>query len=468
MTDQPVRAPAHQIGADGTGFVGHLFPLTPAGELSLRALLAAASEVSAAIGNHNWRVPERVQWADDLAIDRILAPDGSPPLPGWQSSPVAWGPRTDGIAMWRRPPGCRASHALPRAGDVALRTSGTSGMPRYAIHTWDTLRANAESFRRRLGWGRDDAWLATLAWGHVGGLAVFVRSALAEGRLAFAPLPVRAPEIASALKSTRATQISLVPAMLHDLLNHHLAPPSSLKTALIGGAPAPPALLAKAVQAGWPVAVTYGLTEAGSAVALAGPKEVRDNPACALTLLDWAEAKTDPKTGGLSVRGPAMFRGHVGDRRRRKGSWFNTGDLAELVAGDSSPTPVALKITGRLDQRFTCGGANVDPQEVAHALSEHPEVEQAAVTGLPDDRLGSIPAAAVVPSANSVPAPGLEARLKIWARTRLSGPSAPRIWRVVPDLPRTATGKVDQPRLRALLTAAADPLNARRCSTVIT
>jgi acyl-CoA synthetase (AMP-forming)/AMP-acid ligase II len=91
------------------------------------------------------------------------------------------------------------------------------------------------------------------------------------------------------------------------------------------------------------------------------------------------------------------------------------------------------------------GGFNVYPAEVEAALCGHPDVHQAAVVGVPDDRLGEVPAAFVVPAAGRRPS-GED--LLGWCRERLANFKVPRQVRIVEALPLNAAGKVDKPALR--------------------
>ncbi len=243
--------------------------------------------------------------------------------------------------------------------------------------------------------------------------------------------------------------------MLHGLLEAGARPPGSLRAVLLGGAATPPDLLDRALGAGWPIALTYGLTEAGSQVATATPRQLRAADRSCGRPLRGVEVRIRPAEGRdettqagqppappghIEVRGPTLFRGYVGDPARPRGDWFATGDLGHLDAEGR------LHVTGRLRDRIVSGGTNIDPLQIEAILTAHPEVREVAVIGLPDEMWGQVVAAAVAGDD-----PELAVRLDPWCRRRLSGARVPRRWEVVERLPRTATGKVDRPRLRALL-----------------
>ena len=336
-----------------------------------------------------------------------------------------------------------------------LATSGTRGLPRFVVHEWRSLRANAEAANERLGFGPDDRWLATLAWAHVGGLAVPLRAAAAGATVGLASARFDAATVARALGELAITHLSLVPAMLHGLLEAGARPPGSLRAVLLGGAATPPDLLDRALGAGWPIALSYGLTEAGSQVATSAPRELRAaDRSCGRPLrgvevrirpAEGRDERTMPgpppdRVGHIEVRGPILFRGYIGAPPRPRDAWFSTGDLGRLDADGR------LEVTGRLHDRIVSGGTNVDPVRIEAVLAGHPEVREAAVIGFPDETWGQIVVAVVAGHD-----PELASRLDPWCRQRLSSARVPRRWEVVERIPRTATGKVDRPRLRALL-----------------
>jgi len=128
--------------------------------------------------------------------------------------------------------------------------------------------------------------------------------------------------------------------------------------------------------------------------------------------------------------------------------WLQTGDLG---AFDDAGR---LRIVGRVKDMFIVGGFNVYPAEVENALLRHPAIAQAAVVGVPDDRLGEVGMAFVVRK------PGGSAtaeEITAWAREEMANYKVPRFVEFVDQLPTNATGKVQKPELRV---AALQILNA--------
>jgi O-succinylbenzoic acid--CoA ligase len=197
--------------------------------------------------------------------------------------------------------------------------------------------------------------------------------------------------------------------------------------------------VARALGEGWPLALTYGMTEMTSQVATAPPERVRAKPGTVGAPLDGAEVRVAPD-GEILTRGATLALGYVGAEAplRDPDGWYHTGDLGRVDHdGD-------LWVTGRRSDRIVSGGVNVDAHEVEAALREHPAVGDACVVGVPDDRWGEAVAAALVPRGGPVDLDGLAD----WLRGRLSPAKRPRRWRVVEALPLNANGKVDRGAVR--------------------
>lgn len=354
-----------------------------------------------------------------------------------------------------------AGWSFPEAGPVPqaiLWTSGTSGRPRGVALSADNLRASARAVADRLTLGPGDVWLASLSLAHVGGLALVVRSLLLGGTLAAwgrwtaastaallegVGLPAGAPG--------PVTHLSLVPTQLLRLMEARGGggAPAALRCALIGGAHAPDELVGRALAAGWPLALTYGMTEMTSQVATAPPELARRKPGTVGRPLEGAEVDVDVD-GQILVRGATLAMG-VLDAAAGTGAlgpvagadgWYATGDLGRFD-GDGH-----LWITGRRSDRIVTGGATVDPREVETALRAHPAVADVCVVGLPDAEWGEIVAAAVVPVEGEFDPDEVAA----WIHDRVSAAKRPRRWMRLDALPLNANGKVDRGAVRRRFT----------------
>ncbi len=422
------------VGADHT--VAHCFGLEPVGVVAFWAIAETGARL--ALQHPDWTAYEHRVFREQVRPHFALVGRG------------VRKPRTDqlGDAMdveLSSTSPCMASLGLYRleqhperrpAADVVLPSSGTSGQPRLVWHDLDALLAHARVSNDRLGFDSECTWLATLSWAHIGGASVAIRTMVAEGGIAFAGPRFDAPAVARAIAEVGVTHVSLVPAMLVRLLEFGLEPPATLRAVLIGGAATPLRLVDRALAAGWPIALTYGLTEAGSQVCTAPPEDVRSGDRSSGLPLEGFDVRVSAE-GSVEIRGRTLFRCYHGEALRPSDAWHDTGDLGRLRSDGR------LEVLGRRSDRIVSGGDNVDPGFVEKTLAEHSGVSEVAVLGLPDDTYGEIVTAVVGGGT-----PSLLNELPTWVRGRLSGPRIPRRWEWLPRLPRTPTGKIDRQRVR--------------------
>lgn len=326
---------------------------------------------------------------------------------------------------------------------AAIATSGGRGAPRLVRLTADNVNASIEASRDRLGNDASDRWLLCLPLHHVGGLSVLWRSFAAGGSVAmhasFEPF-----EVAGALGSGSSSMASLVPTMLHRLLETHPGPYRGVKVVLLGGGPAPPALVGRALEAGLPVAPTYGMTETCSQVSTVVPGEAMDSLGTAgpplegmqVTIVGGDGRSVDVgEEGEIVVEGPMVSPGYVGEPDRV--GPHRTGDLGSLDEAGR------LTVVGRRDDVIITGGEKVHPERVAGILDEHPQVRAAVVVGVADAEWGQRVVAVV---AGDVEGEALVS----WAKQRLLAHEVPKRVVVVDEIPQVSLGKPDQLRVADL------------------
>lgn len=334
-----------------------------------------------------------------------------------------------------------------------LFTSGTTGDPKAVQLTAGNFAAAASAHRERLGVDADERWLCPLSTYHMGGLAILVRSAfygtgavLQRTTDAFDPARTR-----RSLEKYGCTAVSVVPVQLRRLLDDGPLP-DSLRFVLCGGAPTPPGLVERAASEGVPVCQTYGMTETTSQVATPTPDEAREYPesvgkpldTVSVTLVDDDGEPVDAGAlGEIVVSGPTVSPGYLdGSGTGFQHDGFHTGDIAQVDEAGR------LFLLNRREDRILTGGENVHPGEVVTVLTDHPDVVDAIVLGLPDPEWGERVAALVVrENGRKSDADSLQE----FARERLAGYKIPRTIEFVDDLPRTASGTVDRQRARDIL-----------------
>jgi O-succinylbenzoic acid--CoA ligase len=406
----------------------------------------------------NWQA----QWADCVVV--ICNEDTAPKLaePHAAVSVI----RVDGIVGAGLRPAPTAPrptlHADEAEFDLArvqsiVFTSGTTGRPKGAQITFGSHFYSAAASSWRIGVVPEDRWLLVMPLYHVGGMSIVFRSAL-YGTAVVLHDGFDVKRVWRALETEGITLISVVPTMLHRLLEAHpkRAFPASVRLALLGGAAASTQLIARCAERNIPLATTYGLTEACSQVATMLPDEVRGKPGSVgkpllFTTVRIADEGGDDLPAGeygeIVVSGPTLMAGYYqqpDEHALRDGELF-TGDLGYLDEdGD-------LWIVQRRNDLILSGGENVYPVEVESVLRQHPAVAEAAVVGIPNEEWGQQVAAAVVLKQGS----GADANeLDEFCRQRLAGYQCPRRYAFVTELPQTASGKVSR-RLVADLMASA-------------
>jgi O-succinylbenzoic acid--CoA ligase len=305
---------------------------------------------------------------------------------------------------------------------TVMYTSGTTAAPKAVELTYGNWYASAAGSALALGLDARERWLCATQLAHVAGLAILIRSAIYATTVVLHERFETETVLDELMDpSRRITIVSLVPTMLLRLLDAGLASPPTLRWALVGGAPIPPALLERAAASAVPVAPTYGMTEACSQIATFGLP------------LHGVELQTSAAEGEILVRGAVVAPGaHAED------GWLHTGDRGRLESG-------RLVLAGRIADTIISGGENVAPAEVEAVLCSHPDVADAGVFGRPDPEWGEAVVARVVAREGAALDPG---RLRAFCRGQLAGFKVPKAIEFAPSLPRTESGKLLRRELR--------------------
>jgi o-succinylbenzoate---CoA ligase len=230
--------------------------------------------------------------------------------------------------------------------------------------------------------------------------------------------------------------------------------PATLRCVLLGGGPAPSALLEACLRRGIPVAQTYGLTEACSQVATLAPEDAARKPGSAgrplphvqLRIVSEGRQTSPGEPGEIVLRGPSITPGYAGrpeaTAQAFQDGWFATGDMGYLDEDGY------LFVLDRREDLIISGGENVYPAEIESVLQSHPAVKEAGVCGQPDDEWGQVPVAFVVPATGSAPGAG---ELLAYLAPKLARYKLPRAIYFSDHLPRTAAGKLVRRELPGLM-----------------
>ncbi|MFB6172554.1 MAG: class I adenylate-forming enzyme family protein [Haloarculaceae archaeon] len=354
----------------------------------------------------------------------------------------------------------------PRKSDELAElvyTSGTTGRPKGVRHTHHNLDTNAQGLIRYMEWSNDEVALTVCPCFHVSGLNISVTPYVVAGATDHL-LPQWDPETALATIEERGvTYVFLIPTMLIDLLGHDDVDAfdvSSLSTIGVGGAPMPKERI-DAVEETFDVTLLegYGMTETTPLAAINRPdqglykagsigpvaSEVVDvrieDPETGEPVeqgeigeLLWHGDTITPGYFGLPEKNETAFveRPRPGDEDGEPVRWLRSGDAGRMDEDG------LLFLEDRIDDMIITGGENVYPREVEDVIYELDGVDEVAVIGTPDDRLGEVVTAFVV--GDGVAADDVERVV----RQRIAGYKVPRRIEFVDELPKTSTQKIDK------------------------
>jgi long-chain acyl-CoA synthetase len=354
----------------------------------------------------------------------------------------------------------------PAGPALILYTSGSTGRPRGARLSHAAVASALQSWAGPvMTLTPADVVLAALPLSHSYGLNGALLAPLLAGATVRLVERFTADAAAQALAHGGVTVFPAVATMLRRLLDlEGFRGGPALRLAVSGAAPCPWELAREwHRRTGVRVLRGYGMTELFRPVSYlaADAVEVPDAvgravPGVDLRVVDDAGRPVGPdEIGELLIRSPAAMDGYLNGDDAEGGlrdGWFHTGDLATVSADGW------VRITGRKRERILRGGYSVFPPEVESVLLGHPDVAEAAVLGVPHPELGEEVAAFVALR------PGARAtadELVEYCRDHLAAFKYPRRVRLLPALPRGATGKVLKGELRRQALSAGAPLTER-------
>ena len=344
-------------------------------------------------------------------------------------------------------------------------TSGTTGRPRGVVLNHGAVCRSYRNWASVIGLRHGDRYLIVNPFFHSFGLNAGILACLMTGATMI-PHPVfDVPSVMARIGAERVSVLPGPPAIYQTILNHpdlDTFEMSTLRLAVTGAAPVPvPMIEAMRDRLGFEVVVTgYGLTEASGIATMCR----HDDPPSTISATsgraiddvevrvvgpDGAELRRG-EPGEIVVRGYNVMDGYFDDPEATAAAidadgWLHTGDIATMDADGY------VAITDRLKDMFICGGFNAYPAEIEATMLAHRAVGQVAVVGRPDDRLGEVGHAFVVPAPGAAADEAAGAELVEWCRERMANYKAPRGVTFADELPLTASGKVRKPDLRARL-----------------
>jgi acyl-CoA synthetase (AMP-forming)/AMP-acid ligase II len=361
---------------------------------------------------------------------------------------------------------------VPEDGEspaLLLYTSGTTAAPKAAVLRHRNLTSYVIGTVEFGAADPDEAVLVSVPPYHVAGLANLL-SNLYLGRRIVYLRQFDASEWVATVRRERITHAMVVPTMLAricDVLEADGEGLPSMRAMSYGGARTPATVLARTMALLPDVDLTnaYGLTETSSTIAVLGPEDhraaQRGEPAALARLTSAGqvlpsveiEVREDGQVLGAGEIGEIWVRGEQVSGEYRgvaapldDQGWFPTRDRGHV------DTDGYLFIEGRSDDTIIRGGENIAPAEIEEVLLTHPDIDQCAVVGVPDDEWGQRIAVLVVPMAGA----SLEAEaVRDFARASLRGSKTPDVVAFAEALPYTETGKLLRREVQADLISRA-------------
>jgi fatty-acyl-CoA synthase len=396
---------------------------------------------------------------EQTALKRLLLVDDDPEVLPAPEPPEGWEPWSGLIAQ--ASPTTSLAHRRFDDPAVLMFTSGTTGRPKGVILTHGNIWWNCVNVDSRLDTRRGDVTHAAAPIFHVGALNSFVVRTLVRGgtvvlRRAFDPQAFLDDLVAYRVNSFFAapamlTAVARVPGVFEADLSH-------VRTIVVAGAPVPPFLIQQYAEHGLWLQQAWGLTETAPFATHLPVERTLDKLGSAGIPMPHTEVRVvDPATnepvspgtrGEVVVRGPNVTPGYWEDPEVTRAAfdeegWFHSGDIGYLDEDGY------LFIVDRLKDMIISGGENVYPAEVERALADMPGLADVAVVGTPDGTWGETVVAVVSLAEGAAVTLG---DVREYAAARLARYKLSRQLRVVATVPRNASGKLDKPAIRQMIT----------------
>ena len=342
-----------------------------------------------------------------------------------------------------------------------MYTGGTTGRSKGVVHTHKSVEAICFSEMLEMDMARGDVLLHVAPLPHATQFMLlpgFLRGGTHVLMKKFDP-----EDVLRTIARQRVTWTFMVPTMIYVLLDEPGLPThdlTSLHTVIYGAAPMSPDKLERAIDAMGPLFLqVYSQMEVANQTTTLTKQDHVEALRCArhrlascgrpialaqVRLVDGDDKDVPPgEAGEILIRGPHMMRGYWRREdetaRTMRGGWIHSADVARADADGF------IYIVDRAKDMIISGGMNVYSVEVENVLMEHPDVREACVIGVPDDKWGEAVTAFVVPREGACPQSG---ELIAFAGRKLAAYSRPKRVELVTEIPKTPYGKMDKKAIR--------------------
>jgi acyl-CoA synthetase (AMP-forming)/AMP-acid ligase II len=424
-------------------------------EVILTFFAAALCGVAAPL-NPKYKQEEFAFYYQDIQAKALITLPGAMPLAHAAATPgmaiIGAMPQADGTLAFdcRNSAGPARPAELARPHDVAmiLHTSGTTSRPKRVPIRHRNLAASASNIIATYNLSPADTALCVMPLFHIHGIVASMLSTLASGGAMICPEGFNALEFWRWVETYQPTWYSAVPTM-HQLLlaraerNLDVIRAHPFRFIRSSSAPLPPVVLERLEATfGAPVLEAYGMTEASHQMTANPlppkphkPGTVGYGVGVEVAIMDEAGALLAPgQRGEVVIRGPNVIDGYENNPEANASAfvdgWFRTGDQGMIDEQGY------LALTGRLKELINRGGEKISPLEIDDALLRHPAVAEALAFAVPHKTLGEDIHAAVV-----LKSPASESELREHCTARLAEFKVPRVFHILEEIPRGATGK---------------------------
>ncbi len=457
---------AGQLAALGIGRGDRVAIAMGNGPEMVQTFLGVAACATAAPLNPRYRQEEFAFYYEDTRAAALITLPGEIEAAHAAATPemaiIEARPEPDGTLSFAAIRGARPPRPLDTPGpdDVAmiLHTSGTTSRPKRVPLRHRNLTASAHNIGRTYALGPADTALCVMPLFHIHGIVATLLSPLASGGAVVCPPGFDALRFWGWVQEFRPTWYSAVPTM-HQLLlaraerNAEIIRAHPFRFIRSSSASLPPVVMERMEAIfGAPVLESYGMTEASHQMT-SNPLPPLPRKAGTVGYGFGVEAAIMDESGALLpqgsigevvVRGPNVVDGYENNPEANAqafvNGWFRTGDQGVIDADGY------LKLTGRLKELINRGGEKISPLEIDDVLLRHPAVAEAVAFAAPHPTLGEEVHAAVV-----LRAPVSERELREHCAAALAEFKVPRVFHVLDEIPRGATGKLQRINMARLL-----------------
>ncbi len=338
-----------------------------------------------------------------------------------------------------------------------LYTSGTTGFPKGALYTHKMLFWNSINTAMSLIVNSESRTVNVMPPFHTGGWNVLTTPFLHHGGFTIMMRKFDPDIVLKLLQEERLSLFMAVPTMLKMMTEapgFESAEFPHLHYFIVGGEAMPVPLIETWHRKGVPIRQGFGLTEVGPNLTSLHQDDAirkkgsigRPNYYVQIRIVD--EQGMDVPSGSpgeFLLKGPMVTPGYwrnpEATAKAIVGGWFHTGDMVRV------DDEQYIYVVDRIKNMFISGGENVYPAEVERVLLTHPDVAEAAIIGVADDKWGEVGQAFVVPRPGYSPSSG---DLEQFCRERLAKFKVPKYFKLVEALPKNDTGKINRVALKSL------------------